>query len=241
VAGFEYGLTVSNLHNLNTQPGRELIHVVDPDGGSNLELVLGQRNIGLGQRVELQGPAINTSRSQGELPLGFRFIGVGLTSGYAHNASAETVAYTLEIKATEKTAIHYGEMLLPAAMSEAGKHLLVSGGASTVARVFAGAVPIISAILAYSSTKLAWKTVRDPKVPTLNKALMVAHAGFDWLRIACPLAGTIGNAAVTTVSAIIEYREMKKEVRATQAAAQAAQVGQLGQPPPSGQPVVATR
>ncbi len=79
------------------------IQVVNPDGSSNIETVLGRKQLGMGHRIELQGPALNSSLSPGELPVGARFIGVGLTTDVTSTMDHDALSYTVEVKLSEKS------------------------------------------------------------------------------------------------------------------------------------------
>lgn len=212
--GLEFGLTVSELHQIRTTEGIELVHVVNPDGSSNLELVLGRKNIGKGQRIELQGPAINTSYTPGNMPVGARFLGVGLTSDVIDEKSQEAVSYTLEVKATERTAFELASLVAPGAVAGAAELLSQSAVGAVVAEMFAGAVPIISGVIAISSARWAIKQLKDPEATTATKAFAVAHAISDAVRVVFPIAGTLGNAALVLVAAGTALYARKKAQRA---------------------------
>jgi hypothetical protein len=196
--GLQVGITFSELHQIRAKKGIELVHVVNPDGaGSNLELVLARKELGkTGQRLELQGPAINTSLAPGELPVGFRVMGAALTSDVIDKESKEAVSYTAEVKVTERTVLEAATLLAPGAAAGLGR----LGGGHLLAEAFSAAVPIVGAALFYSSARWAWKVLHNPKKGKLDKALAVAHAASDAVRIAFPLAGAIGNAAITGIS-----------------------------------------
>jgi hypothetical protein len=107
--GVGVGVTVSQLDLVrkNTH-GLELIQVVNPDGSSNIETVLGRLPLSHNHRIELQGPALNTSLTPGELPVGARFIGVGLTSDVTSAMDHDALSYTVEVKLTERSIIEFG-------------------------------------------------------------------------------------------------------------------------------------
>jgi hypothetical protein len=199
VAGFEVGFTASHVTSPNAKSGKELIHVVDPSGSSNLEWVVLQKELFAGQRFEVQGPALNTSLEPGELPIGFRLAGIGIVANKNVPGKPESLGYTFELKATEKTVGYYGAMLLPVLTNEAAK--LVSGGVGhAVATVFSHAVPGVAAFLAIQSTRTAYRTLHSKKAGGFDKTMAVAHAACDWVRVAFPLAGTLGNVAVAATT-----------------------------------------
>jgi len=204
--GLEVGVTFSELHQIRAQKGIELIHVVNPEGGSNVELVLARKELGKKQRLELQGPAVNTSLSPGDLPLGVRVVGVGLTSDVIDHQAKEAVSYTAEVKVTERTAL------------EAGLMTGLFGGGSTVAELFAAAVPGISAALFVSSARWAWKTYKNPRKTRVEKGLALAHAASDGVRIVFPMTGTLANAALVGVSTAMGYGRIRQMRRRAQAA-----------------------
>jgi hypothetical protein len=218
--GLEVGITFSELHQIRAKSGIEVVHVVNPNGGSNLELVLARKEIGKGQRVELQGPAINTSLAPGELPLGFRVAGIGLTSDLVDRKSKEAVSYTAEVKVTDRTVLEGASLLGATGVGGAIAGHLGGTGARMVSEVFSAAVPVVGVILFASSAKWAWKVVHDPSKSRLDKTLAVAHAASDAVRIAFPLAGAIGNAAITGLSAglgLYRMHKLKQEFRAREA------------------------
>lgn len=215
VFGVEVGLTLSELHQLRAEEGLELVHVIAPDGSTNFETVLARKPIGKGQRIELQGPALNTSRTPGTSPVGFRLVGVGLTSDLIDPQSKEAVSYTLEAKLTDRTVYEAGRLVAPAAIAGLA-HLAASEGAATVARVLAGSVPIVSTVLAVSSARWAWHVAHDPKKSKFEKSMAIAHATSDAVRIVLPLAGTIANAGLVVVSsavAVAKVHKLRKQLR----------------------------
>lgn len=216
IFGVEVGVTLSELHQVRAKEGVELVHVVAPDGSTNLELVLARRGIGHGQRVELQGPALNTSRSPGSSPVGVRFVGVGLTGDLVDPQSKEVVSYTAEVKLTERTLIEAGRVFAPALVGSVAR-LASSQGAHVIANVLGGAVPIISTALAVSSARWAWKVAHDPARSRFEKGTAMAHAGADAVRIVLPLAGTVANAGLVVASSavsLIKVLRLKRAIRA---------------------------
>lgn len=233
--GLEFGLTVSELHQVRVKEGVELVHVVNTDGSSNLELVLGRKELGKGQRLEFQGPAVNTSLTPGTMPVGARFVGVGLTSDVVDPKAHEAVSYTLEVKATDRTALELASLVAPGAVAEAAKALGESAVGSVVAELLAGAVPIVSGVIAVSSARWAIKQLKNPKATKATKIMAVAHAISDAVRVVFPLAGTLGNAALVLVSAGTAYFTIKR------ARKEAAAQQPTGPPPAVDVPVIPSR
>ncbi len=200
--GIELGLTVSELHAVRAGKGREVVHVVGRDGSSNLELVLGSRDIGHGQRVELQGPALNTQTRSGTSPVGVRLVGVGVTGDLVDPHSAESVSYTLEAKITGQSIKRLAALVTPASLASAVAALEHDGGAAAaIAEGFAVALPVVSTVIAISTARWAMKVCRSPESSRQAKALAVAHACADTARIFFPVAGTIANAALVMIGA----------------------------------------
>ncbi len=221
VFGVEVGLTLSHLHQVRKDEGTELVHVIKPDGSSNLEWVVARLPVGAGQRLELQGPALNTSLTPGQAPLGARFLGVGLTGDLeAHDNEAGS--YTLEVKITERTVAELAALAAPgaAAAAVAGLSGVANGVVGqAVTHVFAAAVPILSGALALASARRAYQTVRDPHRSKLQKGLAVAQAVADAVRVALPLAGTLASVGLVGVGAFLTWREARRAVREGRAGA----------------------
>jgi hypothetical protein len=234
LCGLEVGVTVSELHQVRAKEGLEVIHVVAPDGSSNLETVLARQPLGLGQRIELQGPALNTSLTPGTLPVGARFVGVGLTSDLVDEASKEAVSYTFEVKLTERSVAELAVLGGAGAAAKAADLLEAMGAQEgvqqVVAECFAGAVPVISALIALASARWALKLLRDPEASRLQRSFAVAHAISDALRVVFPLAGTLGNAALVFVSTGVGLAEARRATRARAGPAPSAGVA-LAPPP----------
>jgi hypothetical protein len=214
LVGLEVGVTVSELHQLRARDGVEVIHVVNADGSSSVETVLARKELGRGQRVELQGPALSAGLAPGAFPLGARFVGVGLTSDLVDEASKEAVSYTVEVKLTDRSVAELATLAAPGAAAEASRLLAESsaleGVGAVVAEAFAGAVPVVSALIAFSTARWALGVVRDPEASLATKAIAVGHALSDGARILFPIAGTLGNAALVGVSALIGLHEARK-------------------------------
>ena len=206
--GVDVGLTMSEITRVRGKRGDlELIHVVSQDGiGQNFESVVKRIPLFGGQRLEIQGPAINTARG---LPIGFRAIGFGITSDLFEPGQNRAVSYTAEIKLTERALLYWAPFWAPGAAS-AIDGVLGTAGHSTVANLVGGALPFISAGLAVQSTLRAIKTFRNPKAGKLEKALAAGHAVADAVRVAFPLAGTLANVALIGVTAGISYFKVKR-------------------------------
>ena len=204
--GVSVGVTVSQLDLVrkNTH-GVEVIQVVNTDGSSNIETVLGRLQLGHNQRIELQGPALNTSLTPGDLPVGARFIGLGLTSDVTSAMDHDALSYTVEVKLTEKSVAELAALVVPGAADIAAQALAdVAGGAvsAVVADAVLGAVPVLSATLAVASARRAVHVCRDPTASKEMKAFAVAHAVADTVRIFEPLTGTLMNAGLVGVAAL---------------------------------------
>ncbi|HEU5059520.1 MAG TPA: hypothetical protein VFU21_23460 [Kofleriaceae bacterium] len=206
--GVDVGLTLSEITRVKGKRGDlELIHVVSADGlGQNYESILKRIQIGHGQRFEIQGPAINTAAG---MPLGFRAVGLGLTSDLFEPGQNRALSYTAEIKLTERSVLYWAPFWAPGA-AKAIDGLLGTAGQSTVANLVGGALPVVSAALAVQSAVRAWKTFRDPKATRLQKALAAGHVVADSVRVAFPLVGTLANVALVGVTAGISYLKVKR-------------------------------
>jgi hypothetical protein len=206
--GFGIGVTVSQLELVrkNTH-GLELIQVVNPDGSSNIETVLGRLALGHNQRIELQGPALNTSLSPGDLPLGARFLGFGLTADVTSAMDHDALSYTVEVKLTDRSVAELALLAAPGAADVAADALatVVVGGASAaavVADAVLGAVPVLSATLAAASLRRTVHVCHDPTASHEMRAFAVAHAVADTVRVVEPLTGTLMNAGLVGVAAV---------------------------------------
>lgn len=211
--GLEVGITLSQLELVkkNTH-GVEVIQVVNGDGSSNLETVLGRFSLNHNHRIELQGPALNSSLTPGELPLGARFIGVGLTSDVTSAMDHDAVSYTAEVKLTTNSLLQLAAIGGPGAAAVAADALAtVAGGAvaEVIGDILIGAVPILSAALALQSARRAVHVCRDEAAPTSMKVFAVAHAISDAVRVAFPLAGTLANVALVGIAAVMGWRHIR--------------------------------
>lgn len=216
--GVEVGFTVSELHQVRPGKGFEIIHVASDDGlTNNVETVLGQRPIGkTGQRIELQGPALNTSMKGGEMPVGVRLLGLGITGDMVDKRSQEAVSYTVEAKITERTVADIAVLsspmhgalsaLLPA---EAAMHTF-SGGMAVCAAVLSG-------MIAVSTTLWAARTVADDDQSKRQKGFAVAHAAADWLRLFAGWPGAAMSAALCGASILLDYRSYQRAKAAADA------------------------
>lgn len=206
--GVDAGLTISEITRVKGKSGDlELIHVVNDDGtGQNYESVLKRIPLIGGQRLEIQGPAINTLAG---MPLGFRAVGLGLTSDLFEPGQNRAVSYTAEVKVTERTLLYWAPFWAPGAAS-AIDGALGAAGHHTVANLVGGALPFVSAALAVQSTVRAWRTFKNPNATRLQKALAAGHAVADSVRVAFPLVGTLANVALIGVTAGVSYLKVKK-------------------------------
>jgi hypothetical protein len=204
--GVSVAITVSQLDLVrkNTH-GVEVIQVVNPDGSSNIETVLGRLQLGHNQRIELQGPALNSSLTPGDLPVGARFIGLGLTSDVTSAMDHDALSYTVEVKLTQKSVAELAALVVPGAADIAANALAdVAGSAvsAVVADAVLGAVPVLSATLAVASARRAVHVCTDETASKEMKAFAVAHAVADTVRIVEPLTGTLMNAGLVGVAAL---------------------------------------
>lgn len=206
--GVDAGVTISEITRVKGKNGDlELIHVVGGDGaGQNYESVLKRIPLIGGQRLEIQGPAINTVAG---MPLGFRAVGLGLTSDLFEPGQNRAVSYTAEVKLTERTLLYWAPFWAPGAAS-AIDGALGAAGHHTVTNLVGGALPFISAALAVQSAVRAWRTFKNPEATRLQKALAAGHAVADGVRVAFPLAGTLANVALIGVTAGVSYLKVKK-------------------------------
>lgn len=211
--GIGVGVTVSQLDLVrkNTH-GLEVIQVVNPDGSSNIETVLGRLPLSHNHRIELQGPALNTSLTPGELPVGARFIGVGLTSDVTSAMDHDALSYTVEVKLTERSVIEFatlGGAGAAAIAADALESIAGAGVAAVVADCVLGAVPLLSATLAIASARRAWHVLHDPTASNEMKAFAVAHTLGDTVRVFAPLVGTAINASLVGVAALCGWVHMR--------------------------------
>jgi hypothetical protein len=230
--GVSVGVTVSQLDLVrkNTH-GVEFIQVVNPDGSSNLESVLGRLPLGHNQRIELQGPALNTSLSPGDLPLGARFVGLGLTSDVTSAMDHDALSYTVEVKLTEKSVAELAALAAPGAADLAADALAGvagSGAGAVVADAVLGAVPVLSAALAVASVRRAHHVCCDATASKEMRAFAVAHALADTVRVVEPLSGTLMNAGLVGVAALCGWVHVRHAKHASPIGPSVAPVGAPG-------------
>lgn len=203
----EVGYTLSELNQIRVNNGTELIHVVNPDGSSNLELVLRRFQPAWmhEHRFELQGPALNTSLSGP--PLGARFLGFGVTGDQQTAHSKDALSYTVEVKLTERSAAELAALAAPGVAAEVGALL---GEAATesvgraVAAAFLGAVPIVSGAIALVSIQRALRVCTDKTSTQERRVFAVAHAVADAVRVVLPIPGTLMNVGLVAGAAARE-------------------------------------
>lgn len=203
--GLEVGITFSQLELVKKGTrGVEVIQVVNQDGSSNVETVLGRHHLSSGHRIELQGPAINTSVTPGDLPLGARFVGVGVTTDVTSAMDHDALSYTAEVKLTTRSILELATLGGAGAAAIASKALeavSTTAVAEVAAGAILGAVPVLSAVVSVNSARRAIHVCRDKTASPAMKAFAVMHALGDAVRIAFPLAGTVANAALVAVAA----------------------------------------
>jgi hypothetical protein len=217
-----FNVNPSELHQIRPQKGGgvELIQVVDPDGSTGLETVFWRFPLIKGWRIELQGPGVYTK--------GARFFGIGFTKDAIDEKAHEAASITVELKLTEADVARLASLAGPgvaAAVSESISATASSGVAAIVGHALAGAVPVVSALIALSTAHWAYKTLKDPDASTTDKTLAVAHAISDAVRIVLPMVGTVANVALVGISLGLKWWQRKRQ-QAEQAATQ-----QTGPPP----------
>ena len=235
--GIGVGVAVSQLDLVrkNTH-GLEVIQVVNADGSSNIETVLGRLNLGHNHRIELQGPALNTSLSPGELPLGARFVGLGLTSDVTSAMDHDAVSYTIEVKLTERSVLELATLGGAGAATIAADALAGIAGAgvaAVVADVILGAVPVLSATMALATARRCWHVLKDPTASRELKAFAIGHTIGDTVRIVAPLTGTLINAGLVGIAALCGWVH-------TRYSAHAAPIGPVGGGTPPTPPSIST-
>ncbi len=206
--GVDVGITLSEITRVRGTAGSlELIHVVNQDGsGQNFESVVRRIPLFAGQRLEIQGPAINTTAG---LPLGFRAIGLGLTSDLFEPGQNRAISYTAEVKLTERALLYWAPLWAPGA-ARVIDSALGTAGHSTVANLVGGALPFVSAALAVQSAVRAYRVFKNPASTRLQKALAVGHVVADGVRVGLPVIGTLANVALIGVTAAVSYFKVKK-------------------------------
>lgn len=207
--GLQVGVTISQLDLVRKNTtGVEIVQVVNPDGSGNLETILMRKEIGAKQRIELQGPALNTSLTPGELPIGARFIGIGLTSDVTSAMDHAAVSYTFEVKLNEKSVVELAAFGGPGAAQIAADAIEASASTllgDVVGTALVGAVPVLSTALAVASARRAYHVVKDPTASREMKVFQVAHAVADAIRVVEPITGTVINAALVAVAATLGW------------------------------------
>ena len=204
--GIDVGLTVSEINRVAGQGKLEFVHVVGPTGlTQNFETVLKRKEIGHGQRIEVQGPAINTLVGA---PIGFRALGLGLTSDLFEPGQRRALSYTLEAKITERAIAYWAPFWAPAVADA-----LAEGGRHTMANLVAGAIPFVSAGLAVQSAIRAYRLFKTPRAGTAEKLLALGHVAADVVRVFMPLVGTLANVGLIATSAGVSWARVKAAKR----------------------------
>lgn len=201
--GVDVGITFSQLELVKKgTKGVEVVHVVDPNGGSNWETIAGRKFITKNVRIELQTLALNVPAD--DLP-SVRFLGVGLTSDRTSAMDHDAVSYTAEVKIQSTGLAHLlasvGAGNAAAAAERIAGAAAGSGVADVVGDVVLGAVPVLSAILAVNSARRAVHVLRDDTASKEMKVFAVAHAIADAVRVPLPLIGTLMNVALVGAAA----------------------------------------
>lgn len=239
----EVGYTLSELNLVRRAEGVEVIQAVNEDGSANLELVLGRfQPVWLAKilhgagRLEVQGPALNTSLSGGQAPVGFRLFGFALTGDKGTPYSSDAISYTLELKLTDKSVAAAAALFGPGIADEILSTLGDSGAVSighAVADVFAGAVPVVSAAIAAVSVHRAVKVCQDPSADAEKRAFVVAHAVGDVVRVILPVPGTIMNVTLV-IAATARTAQKLHQVHHQQAQHRPVQTASLEKAPGPG-------
>jgi hypothetical protein len=206
--GIDVGFTLSEITRVRGTAGSlEFIHVVGSDpANQNFETILKRIPLIAGQRLEVQGPAVNTFAG---LPIGFRAGGLDLSSDLFEPGQNRAITYTLEAKLTERAFLYWAPLWAPGAAS-ALDAALGTAGHSTIANLVGGALPFVSAALAVQSAVRAWRVFRNPQATRLQKALAVGHVVADGVRVALPVVGTLANVALIGVTAAVSYVKVKR-------------------------------
>jgi hypothetical protein len=206
--GIDFGFTLSEITRVRGTAGSlEFIHVVGSDpANQNFESILKRIPLIGGQRLEVQGPAVNTMAG---MPIGFRAAGLDLSSDLFEPGQNRAITYTAEVKLTERAFLYWAPLWAPGAAS-ALDSALGTAGHSTVANLVGGALPFVSAALAVQSAVRAWRVFKNPESTRLQKALALGHVAADSVRVAFPVIGTLANVALVGVTAGISYLKVKK-------------------------------
>jgi hypothetical protein len=219
-----FNMNASDLHTIRPQKGKgtELIQVTDWDGTPGVETVVWRMPIWKGWRIELQTLGVYGGPGGLPIPLHARFIGIGLTRDKVDEKSKEALSVTLEYKLTDGDVGRLAGLVAPgvaSAVAEAVKGGAESGAAAIVGELLAGAVPIVSGLIAISTARWALKTLKDPNATKTDKAFAVAPAVADAARVVFPIAGTVANVALVGASLGLKWWQHRKEKREAQPAA----------------------
>ncbi|MCC7386991.1 MAG: hypothetical protein IT384_34455 [Deltaproteobacteria bacterium] len=214
----------SELHQIRPQRGggTELIQVVDPDGSSGLELVFWRMPLIKGWRIELQGLGVYGGPAGTPVPLGARFVGIGLTKDWVDEKAHEAVSVTAELKLTDQDVARLAGLVAPG-VGQATAEILAGSAESSIAALvgeaLAGAVPIVSGLIALSTARWALRQVRNPKLATADKLLAVGHAIADAVRVVLPMTGVIANVALVGAAIGLKWLRAHRRPREAQATA----------------------
>ena len=203
-AGLGFGFTLSAVKPVvqTDSPHHEIVHVVGARG-VNLEYNPTKFATGKpGRFVEIQGPGVGVGHIAGS-PVDVRLFGVGITGELPNPEGKTKLSYTVEVKATLKSAVQaaglFGKRILSAVTGVVTKPGIVRSlfrGAGNVLRVVS---PVVSSAFAVASIVKAVKTCRDTAASGVAKGLAVANAFFDLIFVTNPIAGVIGNIAVAGI------------------------------------------
>lgn len=192
--------TPSVLDQIRANEGWEVIQVIDPTRSTGVELTRRLSfELPFGIRMELQTIGVY---SDGTL----RIVGFGFTRDKIDEKSKEAISGTLEFKLMSDDVLRLAAMAAPGAAAEAAK-LLGSGAMGAVGEVLLGAVPVVSALLAISTARWAYKIVKDPNESKFRKLIAVGHAIADAVRVVFPLPATLANLGLLLAALGVEaYR-----------------------------------
>jgi len=206
--GIDFGFTLSEITRVRGTAGSlEFIHVVGSNPASqNFESILKRIPLFGGQRLEVQGPAVNTFAG---LPIGIRGAGLDVSSDLFEPGQNRAITYTAEVKLTERFFLYWAPLWAPGAAS-ALDSALGTAGHSTIANLVGGALPFVSAALALQSAVRAYRVFKNPRSTRLEKALAVGHVAADAVRVALPVIGTLANVALVGVTAAVSYFKVKE-------------------------------
>jgi hypothetical protein len=200
--------------------GTEVIQMVD-GAETGVETVIWRHPLFGGWRIEGQTFGIYTGVGPDSTGLGARAGGFGLTKDVTDPHSRETVSVTIEFKLMHDDVVRLAGLVAPGAAASVAD-AVAAGATSSIGEIvggaLAGAVPIVSVLLAIATARWAITRIKDPEASTTDKALAVAHAIADAVRVVFPLPGVLANVALMGVSLGINWFKKHKRDKAEAAA-----------------------